>query len=159
MHHQVELGLILHCLLARCDAVDALREGKFSSGLDIWSQSSSGFLAQVRKKTASYGLGVWSLTPRAACSWFYVWGHLVRVESSGHATIQFYEDRRGSLSLGTPIDMQREVVVMMIKLKLMQCLLHEWKLTIGFDVESLCLQEITRTTRWRMKERVPVASI
>ena len=83
----------------------------------------------------------------------------MRVESSGHATIQFYEDRRGSLSLGTSIDMQREVVVMMIKLKLMQCLLHELKLTIGFDVESLSLQEINRTTRWRMKERVPVASI
>ena len=49
----------------------------------------------------------------------------MRVESSGHATIQFYEDRRGSLSLGTSIDMQREVIVMMIKLKLMQCLLHE----------------------------------
>ena len=51
----------------------------------------------------------------------------MRVESSGHGTIQFYEDRRGSLSLGTSIDIQREVVVMMIKLKssLMQCLLHE----------------------------------
>jgi len=52
----------------------------------------------------------------------------VRVESSGHGSIQFYEDRRGSQLLGMSrsINIQREivVVVMMIKLKslLMQCL-------------------------------------
>ena len=55
----------------------------------------------------------------------------MRVESSGHGSIQFYEDRRGSQLLGMSrsINIQREivVVVMMIKLKslLMQCLLYE----------------------------------